>query len=95
MKELPQEEFQEYIRLTEEFRLGKKGDEVVTTEPEGQSEKAQKLVQGALESQGGRHSRDKVNALTEHLMGGGKPRTYGERFAQMALERAGLIARSS
>jgi hypothetical protein len=38
VKELSQEEFQEYMCMTEEFRLGKKGDEVVTTEPEGQSE---------------------------------------------------------
>ena len=55
-------------------------------------EKEQQLtVKKALESQGARHSRDKIDALTADLMAGGKPKTYAERFAQMALQTSGYI----
>ena len=57
-------------------------------------EKEQQLtVKKALESQGARHSRDKIDALTTDLMAGGKPKTYGERFAQMALITAGYLTK--
>ena len=57
-------------------------------------EKQQQLtVKKALESQGARHSRDKIDALTADLMAGGKPKTYGERFAQMALITAGYLTK--
>ena len=57
-------------------------------------EKEQQLtVKKALESQGARHSRDKINALTADLMAGGKPKTYAERFAQIALITAGYITK--
>ena len=57
-------------------------------------EKEQQLtVKKALESQGARHSRDKIDALTADLMAGGKPKTYAERFAQMALITAGYISK--
>jgi hypothetical protein len=57
-------------------------------------EKEQQLtVKKALESQGARHTRDKIDALTADLMAGGKPKTYGERFAQMALITAGYITK--
>ena len=57
-------------------------------------EKEQQLtVKKALESQGARHSRDKIDALTADLIAGGKPKTYGERFAQMALITAGYITK--
>jgi len=59
-------------------------------------EKEQQLtVKKALESQGARHSRDKIDALTADLMAGGKPKTYAERFAQMALITAGYITKES
>ena len=59
-------------------------------------EKEQQLaVKKALESQGARHSRDKIDALTADLMAGGKPKTYAERFAQMALITAGHISKES
>ena len=49
------------------------------------------VVEQALRSQGARHSKAALEALTTHLMDGGDPRTYGERFAQMALQREGLL----
>ena len=55
----------------------------------------QLAVKKALESQGARHSRDKIAALTADLMAGGKPKTYAERFAQMALITAGYISKES
>jgi|TARA_R110000744_G_scaffold285818_1_gene397170 hypothetical protein len=59
-------------------------------------EKEQQLtVKKALESQGARHSRDKIDALTADLIAGGKPKTYAERFAQMALITAGHISKES
>ena len=57
-------------------------------------EKEQQLtVKKALESQGARHTRAKIDALTADLMAGGKPKTYAERFAQMALITAGYITK--
>ena len=57
-------------------------------------EKEQQLtVKKALESQGARHTRAKIDALTADLMAGGKPKTYGERFAQMALITAGYLTK--
>ena len=57
-------------------------------------EKEQQLtVKKALASQGARHSRDKIDALTADLMAGGKPKTYAERFAQIALITAGYITK--
>ena len=57
-------------------------------------EKQQQLtVKKALESQGARHTRAKIDALTADLMAGGKPKTYGERFAQMALITAGYLTK--
>ena len=53
--------------------------------------RAQKVVKDALESQGGRQARKIINLLAAHLMAGGKPQTYGERFAQMALQSEGLL----
>ena len=50
-------------------------------------------VEEALRSQGARHPKAKLEALTKHLMEGGKPETYGERFAQMALQQEGYIDR--
>ena len=52
---------------------------------------AQKIVKDALESQGGRHRSEIINLLAAHLMAGGKPETYAERFAQMALQEKGLL----
>ena len=52
---------------------------------------AQKIVKDALESQGGRHRSEIINLLAAHLMAGGKPETYAERFAQMALQAKGLL----
>ena len=57
-------------------------------------EKQQQLtVKKALESQGARHTRAKIDALTADLMAGGTPKTYGERFAQMALITAGYLTK--
>ena len=54
--------------------------------------KAYQAVQQALRSQGGRrHSKEALESLTQHLMSGGQPRTYGERFAQMSLVMKGLL----
>ena len=55
---------------------------------------AQKLVKQTLESQGGRYRSDVITSLAAHLMAGGKPETYAERFAQMPLQREGLLKRS-
>ncbi len=49
------------------------------------------VVQKALRSQGARHSRPQLEALTAALMAGESPKTYGERVAQMALDMAGLL----
>ena len=59
--------------------------------PPDQTTKAQEVVRDALRSQGARHPRAKTDALAAHLMEGGKPESYGERFAQMALQREGLL----
>ena len=40
-----------------------------------------------------RHPKEAVKLLTEALLAGESPKTYGERMAQMALQRAGHIAR--
>ena len=53
--------------------------------------KAQQIVRDALQSQGARHPRAKTDDLAQHLMEGGKPATYAERFAQMQLQIAGLL----
>ena len=55
---------------------------------------AQKLVKKTLESQGGRYRSDVITSLAAHLMAGGKPETYAERFAQMALQAEGLLPES-
>jgi hypothetical protein len=52
---------------------------------------AQEIVRDALQTQGARHPRAKTDALAEHLMSGGKPATYAERFAQMQLQLSGLL----
>jgi uncharacterized membrane protein len=52
---------------------------------------AYKAVQQALRSQGARHSSTALEALTERLMAGGIPETYGERVAQMALQIKGHL----
>ena len=52
---------------------------------------AYRVVEQALRSQGARHPKAALEALTEYLMGGNAPRTYGERFAQMALQREGIL----
>ena len=52
------------------------------------------VIERALRSQGARHSRAALEELAAHLMAGGAPRTYGERFAQMALIQSGLIQRA-
>ena len=52
---------------------------------------ARDVVREALESQGARHPRAQTDALAEHLMNGGKPATYAERFAQMQLQLSGLL----
>ena len=53
---------------------------------------AYKVVQQSLRSQGGRrHSKEALESLTQHLMSGGQPGTFAERFAQMALIMQGLL----
>ena len=71
-----------------------RGGETVAAEEESEESveiQAQKAVKDALESQGGRPARKIINLLAAHLMAGGKPQTYGERFAQMALQSKGLL----
>jgi hypothetical protein len=53
---------------------------------------ATQIVGSALRSQGGRPTRAALELLAIHLLDGGAPTTYGERFAQMALQREGLVA---
>ena len=64
------------------------------TSEESVEVQAQKLVKKTLESQGGRYRSDVINSLAAHLMAGGKPETYAASFAQMALQREGLLKRS-
>jgi hypothetical protein len=54
---------------------------------------AMKVAGDALRSQGGRPNKVALEALVDDLMAGGAPQTYGERFAQMALQLAGLAPR--
>ena len=56
---------------------------------------AQEIVRDSLRSQGATHTRAATDALTEHLMNGGSPASYGERVAQMALQLAGLLITES
>ena len=63
----------------------------MTTPDPAQLTKAQGVVRDALRSQGARHPRAKTDALALHLMTGGKPATYAERTAQMALQLQGLL----
>jgi hypothetical protein len=56
---------------------------------------AQEIVRDALRSQGSRIPRSVTDALTAHLMAGGSPAAYGERFAQMQLQIAGLLITES
>ena len=65
--------------------------ETMAAEEESEEIQAQKIVKDALESQGGRHRSEIINLLAAHLMAGGKPETYAERFAQMALQAKGLL----
>ena len=58
-------------------------------------EGAYEAVEKALRSQGARHSREKLLALTQSLMEGGAPQTYGERVAQMTLEIQGFLPRAN
>ena len=52
---------------------------------------AQEIVRDALRSQGSRIPRAVTDALTAHLMAGGSPASYGERFAQIQLQVSGLL----
>ena len=52
---------------------------------------AYRVVREAFESQGTRHPKAALERLTTHLLDGKAPETYGERVAQMALQRAKLI----
>lgn len=56
---------------------------------------AQEIVRDALSSQGSRIPRALTDELTAHLMAGGSPATYGERFAQIQLQVAGLLMTES
>ena len=55
----------------------------------------QQIVADVLRKNGGNHSKAKTNALTEHLMNGGSPASYGERLAQMSLQMAGFLLTES
>ena len=55
-------------------------------------DEAVRLAVKTLESQGGRPRRDAVEALVLALEQGQAPKTYGERFVQMALQHAGYLA---
>ena len=63
----------------------------MTTPDPAQLAQAQDVVRKALESQGARHPRAKTDALAAHLMEGGQPESYAERFAQIALQLSGLL----
>ena len=63
----------------------------MTTPAPAQWAQARDVVRKALESQGARPRSAAIAALTVHLMEGGKPETYGERFAQMQLQLSGLL----
>ena len=55
----------------------------------------QELVADVLKKNGANHSREKTDALTAHLMGGGSPASYGERLAQMSLQMEGHLPTES
>ena len=55
----------------------------------------QQVVADVLRKNGGNHSKAKLDALTEHLMKGGSPASYGERLAQMSLQMEGFLPTES
>tara|TARA_R110002110_G_scaffold331491_1_gene542652 strand:+ start:99 stop:299 length:201 start_codon:yes stop_codon:yes gene_type:complete len=57
--------------------------------------KPQQVVADAFRKNGGNHSKAKIDALTQHLMNGGSPASYGERLAQMALQMEGFLPTES
>ena len=52
---------------------------------------AYRAVSLALRSQGARHTKAQMEALTRYLLDGGTFQTYGERFAQIALQVGGFL----
>ena len=48
------------------------------------------LAKKTLASQGGRQRAEAVEALVDALLRGEAPKTYAERFVQMAIQRAEL-----
>jgi hypothetical protein len=55
-----------------------------------QKAQAVKVAGDALRSQGGRPNKAALETLVTALMAGEAPQSYGERFAQMALQLKGL-----
>jgi hypothetical protein len=55
-----------------------------------QMKEAVKVAGDALRSQGGRPNKAALEAMVNSLMAGDAPQSYGERFAQMALQLKGL-----
>jgi len=56
---------------------------------------AQELVRLAFRCYNPSCTKAQVKELSDHLMNGGSPASYGERFAQMALQDCGLLITES